>query len=186
MGGVVAGVAQLSRLRGAGVGYVHIQVRPDVRLQGVGRSLLEAVLAHARDAGPASLIGHHATPAGSRFAACAGFIDGRPDVRSAIALAEAQLDPVSGEGYDLHTWNGPAPAELLESSAVVREAINERRARPTIHQTITRAPLRLAGARRTEHRPIAGIFVPQHSRARVSAAPRRAPRSRRRPRARQP
>ena len=123
--GIVAGVAQLSCLRGSGVGYIQIQVRPDARRQGVGRSLLEAVTAHAREAGLGSLIGHHSTPAGSRFAAGAGFIDGRRDVRSAVALAEAKLDPVPVEGYALRSWNGPAPDELLASYAVVREAIND-------------------------------------------------------------
>lgn len=123
--GVVAGVAQLASLRGSGVGFLQVHVRPDARRLGVGQSLLEAVIGHARDAGLGSLIGHHATPAGSRFAARAGFIDGRRDVGSALALAAAQLssDPVAG--YALHSWNGAAPDELLESYAVVREAIND-------------------------------------------------------------
>jgi mycothiol synthase len=123
--GVVAGVAQLAFLRGSGVGYLQVQVRPDARQLGVGRSLLGAAIGHARDAGLGSLIGRHATPAGSRFAERAGFIDGRRDVHSAIPLAEAQLEPVSVEGYDLRSWHGPAPDELLESYAVVREAIND-------------------------------------------------------------
>ena len=123
--GVAVGVAQLSSLRGSKVGHVQIHVRPDARRLGVARSLLEAAIAHAQDANLGSLIGHHATFAGSRFAARAGFIDGRRDVRSAVALGEAQLasDPVPG--YALQSWNGPAPSELLESYAVVREAIND-------------------------------------------------------------
>jgi ribosomal protein S18 acetylase RimI-like enzyme len=123
--GVAVGVAQLSSLRGSKVGHLQIHVRPDARRLGVARSLLEAAIAHAQDANLGSLIGHHATFAGSRFAARAGFIDGRRDVRSAIALGDAQLasDPVPG--YALQSWDGPAPSELLESYAVVREAIND-------------------------------------------------------------
>ncbi len=123
--GVAVGVAQLSSLRGSKVGHLQIHVRPDARRRGVARSLLEAAIAHAQDANLGSLMGHHATLAGSRFAARAGFIDGRRDVRSAVALGEAQLvsDPVPG--YALQSWDGPAPSELLESYAVVREAIND-------------------------------------------------------------
>lgn len=123
--GVAIGIAQLSSLRGSQVGRLQIHVRPDTRRLGIGRSLLEAAIAHAHDVSVASLIGRHATLAGSRFAARAGFIDGRRDVRSAIALGEAQLasDPV--QSYALQSWDGAAPSELLESYAVVREAIND-------------------------------------------------------------
>jgi mycothiol synthase len=125
LNGVAVGVAQLSSLRGSQVGYLHIDVRPDARRLGIARSLLEAAIAHAHDAHVGSLSGHHATLAGARFAARAGFIDGRRHVRSAIALSEARLasDPVPG--YALQSWDGPAPGELLESYAVVREAIND-------------------------------------------------------------
>jgi ribosomal protein S18 acetylase RimI-like enzyme len=125
LNGVAVGVAQLSSLRGSQAGHLQIHVRSDARRLGIAHSLLEAAIAHAHDAHLGSLIGHHATLAGSRFAARAGFIDGRRNVRSAIALGEARLasDPVPG--YALQSWEGPAPSELLESYAVVREAIND-------------------------------------------------------------
>ena len=122
---VVAGVAQLSALRDSEVGYLQIHVRPDARGLGVGRLLLDTAIAHAHGACLASLIGHHATPSGSRFAGRAGFVDGRRDVRSAIALAEAQLASRPVPGFRLRNWNGPAPGDLLGSYAVVREAIND-------------------------------------------------------------
>jgi mycothiol synthase len=123
--GVVAGVAQLSSLRGSEVGYVQVHVHPDARGRGLGRSLLAAATAQAREAGLGSLIGHHTTPAGSRFAARAGFVDVRRDVRSAVAPAEAALVAQPVSGYALRNWAGAAPDELLESYAVAREAIND-------------------------------------------------------------
>jgi ribosomal protein S18 acetylase RimI-like enzyme len=123
--GVAAGVAQLSSLRGSRAGSLQIHVRPDARRRGIARSLLEAVVAHAHDAGLESLSGHHATPAGARFAARAGFVDGRRYVRSTLALGEAHLASEPVTGYSLRRWEGAAPSELLESYAVVREAIND-------------------------------------------------------------
>jgi mycothiol synthase len=123
--GAVAGVAQLSVRPGSGVGRLEVHVQPDARGRGVGRSLLDAALGHARDARLESVTGHHATPAGSRFAARAGAIDGRRYVRSTLDLADARIatDPVPG--FALRSWDGRAPDELLEAYAVVREAIND-------------------------------------------------------------
>ena len=123
--GEVAGVAQLSFLRGSSAGHLQLQVRPDARRLGVGRSLLEAVIIHAQDARLSSLSGRHATPEGSRFAARSGFVDGHRYVRSTLDLVDAGVgvDPVPG--FTLQRWNGPAPDELLESYAVAREAIND-------------------------------------------------------------
>ncbi len=123
--GVAAGVAQLSSLRGSQAGSLQIHVRPDARRRGIARSLLEAVIAHAHDAGLESLSGHHATPAGERLAARAGFVDGRRYVRSALDLDAAHLVSEPVTGYSLRRWEGAAPSELLESYAVVREAIND-------------------------------------------------------------
>jgi mycothiol synthase len=124
-GGMVAGVAQLSVLRGSGVGRLRLHVRPDARRRGIGRSLLTAAVAQGREAGVESVSGDHATPAGSRFAGRAGATDGHRYVRSTLDLADARIaaDPVPG--FTLHSWSGPAPEELLESYAVVREAIND-------------------------------------------------------------
>jgi ribosomal protein S18 acetylase RimI-like enzyme len=123
--GVVVGVAQLSLLRGSSAGHLQLHVRPDARRRRVGRSLLEAVIIHARDARLKSLSGRHATPEGSRFAARSGFVDGHRYVRSTLDLVDAEVgvDPVPG--FTLQRWNGPAPDELLESYAVAREAIND-------------------------------------------------------------
>jgi GNAT superfamily N-acetyltransferase len=121
----VGGVAELSAMHGATVGFAQINVVPAARGRGLGAALLEAVAGHAPAAGLHTLTGRHATAAGARFAAQAGCSDGPRDVRALLELAAARLEPTAVDGYRLRSWQGAVSDELLESYAHVREAIND-------------------------------------------------------------
>jgi GNAT superfamily N-acetyltransferase len=109
---------------GNGLGAVEILVRPDARRRGHGRELLAAASAHAAGVGVRVLVGSHATAAGARFAAAVAATDGRRDVRSLLRLPR-RFSPVPVDGYALVSWTGAAPAELVSSYALAREAIND-------------------------------------------------------------
>jgi GNAT superfamily N-acetyltransferase len=101
-------------------------VLPKHRRQGIGTALLAAVRAAAREHGIAAFYGHHATPAGAAFAAHVGARDDQRDVRSMLALGGARLPaPVVAEGFELRSWLGSAPAELVASYARAREAMSD-------------------------------------------------------------
>ena len=103
---------------------VEVLVDPDCRRAGHASALLETVRRRATALGAGVLIGRHSTEAGSRFAAAVGAVDKHRDVESLLRLPRAvPLDPVPG--YELRSWVGPAPAELLDSFARAREAIND-------------------------------------------------------------
>jgi len=102
----------------------EILVRPDSRHAGHGSALLEAVQRQAEEHGARMLVGGHSTEPGARFAAAAGAVDKHREVESLLRLpAELAATPVSG--YRLQSWVGAAPADLLDSFASAREAIND-------------------------------------------------------------
>jgi len=122
----IVGFAQLSSLHGSPSGYVEILVRPDARRQGHGRALLAAVREQGGVRDRRVLIGSHATEPGARFAAWAGAVDTRREIRSLLRLPllDAQaFRPVPG--YRLISWIGATPESVLESYARAREAIND-------------------------------------------------------------
>ena len=101
-----------------------VLVHPDSRRSGHGSALLETVRQRATALGASVLIGSHSTEAGSRFAAAVGATDKHREIESLLPLPVAvAVDPVSG--YTLRSWVGAAPAELLDSFARAREAIND-------------------------------------------------------------
>jgi mycothiol synthase len=123
-GGECNGFGQLAVISGSAAAHVEILVHPDARRSGHGTALLETVRRRAVALGARVLIGGHATEAGSRFAAAFGATDKHRDVRSLLRLPPAvAVDPV--HGYGLRSWVGAAPAELLDSFARAREAIND-------------------------------------------------------------
>jgi GNAT superfamily N-acetyltransferase len=124
-GDVVHGIAELSATHGSTAGSVRINVDPAARRRGLGSALLAAVTSHAETSRLRTLIGHHATAAGARFAARAGFRDGRRDVRGLLELATARLEPIAVDGYRLYSWQGAVCDGLLDSYARAREAIND-------------------------------------------------------------
>ena len=122
--GACVGFGQLGVGSALPTARVEILVHPDHRGAGHGTALLEAVRRQAAAGGARVLIGAHATEAGSRFAAAAGAVDSQRDVHSVLRLP-VTLDTVSVSGYRLRSWVGAAPAELLDSFARAREAIND-------------------------------------------------------------
>ena len=124
-GGEPVGFAQLALANGSPVGRVEILVHPTARRQGVGRALLAAVVAGARQRACTALVGSHATGAGAEFAVAAGAVDGRVDVRSLLALARYEPTAWLVDGYRLCGWVGVAPESLVASYARAREAIND-------------------------------------------------------------
>ena len=123
-GGRVVGNAALF-VHGPSMVYVQLQVDPAARRRGIGTALLEAVGAAAREAGLASFFAHHSTPAGAAFAHRVGAVDGQRDVRSELRLADVRLEPRPPPGYELRSWRGAAPGDLVESYAEAHEAMND-------------------------------------------------------------
>jgi GNAT superfamily N-acetyltransferase len=121
----VVGFATLVLVEGSPVGDARLVVAADSRRRGIGSALLHAVLGRAREAGCASVIGRHATPAGASFAARIGASDTRRWIRSYLSLADAGLQVEPVPGYRLQSWIGPAPEGLVVSYAHAREAIND-------------------------------------------------------------
>lgn len=112
-------------VHGPSMVYVELLVDPAARRRGIGTVLLEAVRAGAREAGLASFFAHHSTPAGAAFARRVGAADGQRDVRSELRLADVRLEPHPTSGYELRSWTGAAPDDLVESYAEAHEAMND-------------------------------------------------------------
>jgi GNAT superfamily N-acetyltransferase len=119
------GAANLG-LHGPGAVFGEVLVDPSARRRGIGRALLVALLARARELGLKQVHGHHATPAGAAFCARAGAVDGQRDVRSLLRLADASLpEPELPDGWSLVSWTRRAPDELVESFARARAALDD-------------------------------------------------------------
>jgi mycothiol synthase len=124
--GKCVGFAQLGVMEGTSRGRMDLLVHPGHRRAGRGSALLAAVRERAKLRGARTLIGTYATEAGSQFAAALGAVDSYREVRSVLRLAGAEdlvIRPV--DGYTVQSWVGAAPAELLDSYACAREAIND-------------------------------------------------------------
>jgi mycothiol synthase len=122
--GKCVGFGQLAVGAALPTARVEILVHPQNRRAGHGTALLEPVRRQATARGASVLIGNHATEAGSRFAAAAGAVDSQRDVHSVLRLPFA-VAVTQVAGYRLRSWVGAAPAELLDSFARAREAIND-------------------------------------------------------------
>jgi GNAT superfamily N-acetyltransferase len=106
--------------------YVELYVLPESRRRGVGTALLDAVCAAAREEGLAAFWGHHGDVDGAAFARTMGAVDDDRDVRSMLRLRDADLpQAVVPDGYSLRSWIGRTPAELVESYAAARQAMND-------------------------------------------------------------
>jgi GNAT superfamily N-acetyltransferase len=125
LGDEMAGFAQVGLLPASQVGELTVVVLPESRGRGCGRALFGAATDRARHAGYGALIATHSTPEGAAFARRVGAVDTRRDVRSVLRLADADLTAPPVEGYRLRSWDGPAPAELVQSFAEARQAIND-------------------------------------------------------------
>lgn len=123
--GVLVGAGTLS-VYGPTFVYGDLAVLSRYRRRGIGTALLEQLRAAARETGASSFFGHHWNEEGAAFAAHAGARDDQRDVRAKLDLRTAALpEPVVPAGWRLLTWVGAAPADLLESYARARDAIND-------------------------------------------------------------
>src|SRR5207248_6539199 len=106
--------------------YAEIAVAPERRRQGIGTALLGHLVTAAGEAGVPAFYSHHATDAGAAFAASAGAVDDQRDVRSILALREADLPaPRIPPGYVLRSWRDRAPDDLVESFVRARSALDD-------------------------------------------------------------
>ncbi|WP_329332123.1 GNAT family N-acetyltransferase [Streptomyces sp. NBC_00663] len=108
---------------------LEIAVHPTERRQGVGTRLLDAAVAAARDEGRRSVIAQ-----AEQGSAADEFLAAR-DFRRVLALTYARLtlkdvDPAAiaeppRPGYELTEWDGTVPAELAQSYADSRRAMDD-------------------------------------------------------------
>ncbi len=123
--GALAGSAALT-VHGPSLVYAELLVLPGYRRRGIGSALLEAVREAARAAGVSSFFGHHWDEAGAAFAVHVGARDDQRDVRAVLDLRAAGLSgPTLPAGWQLRSWVGAAPEELVESFARARDAMND-------------------------------------------------------------
>jgi mycothiol synthase len=119
------GAAWLSSAR-AMPGQISVLVRPACRRQDVGTALLAEVTAHARNWGVTSLLGACADPDSLSFATTRGWVAGRSHVRQLFPLPLQNPPAVRPPaGLTVESWVGAAPADLLDSFALARNAIND-------------------------------------------------------------
>jgi GNAT superfamily N-acetyltransferase len=166
-------------VHGPSLAYAQLKVLPAARRRGTGTALLDALRAGAVAEGSASFFAHHATLAGAAFALHAGAVDDQRDVRSVLQLHAARLDPRPTPGYELRSWVGAAPDDLVASYAEAHDSMNDApspeglRDRPWTVERIR--DLEAAVARRNrEHRvtvAVAGGAVAAFTELRVSAPP---------------
>lgn len=121
--GEPVGMARLAVDEDSTLAWLHLGVLPERRRRGAGRMLFAA----AREAaGARSIGGHHSTGDGAAFARALGACGEQRDVRSALDLRSAALpEPVLPPGYELRSWDGAAPDELVASFAAARNAIDD-------------------------------------------------------------
>jgi mycothiol synthase len=129
--GDVEGFARLGIIDGSKLAWLELAVAPQSRRRGLGRGLFDAAVAEARRHGCMALAGRHAIAAGTAFARSVGAEDSRQDITSVLELGAARLDAVPVDGYDVQSWIGSAPPELVESYAAARNAINDA---PTVNE----------------------------------------------------
>ncbi|PSL55537.1 acetyltransferase (GNAT) family protein [Saccharothrix carnea] len=105
-------------------------VHPDHRRRGVGTTLLDAVRADVRDPGRTTIEGFQlpAGRSGEKWATALGFRVTYATVMQALVVADVDLtrwDVATPAGYRVVHWVGAAPAELVESYARARRAIQD-------------------------------------------------------------
>lgn len=123
---VAAASAELPLRDNRDFAYVDLVTSPARRGEGHGGALAESVVARARDAGRTSLLAevvwgvHDDGEPARRFARRHGF---EPDLLDAVrelalpaTVPPLELDP----GYDLVTWRGACPGELVDEYASLR------------------------------------------------------------------
>ena len=115
--------AELAPMPGGGTAFAqHLYVLPGHRRRGIGRALVAAVIDTGRELGLSSIQGGYADAGGKDFATAVGARGGNTNRYSVLELP-VDLAPAEAPGYELRTWVGAAPEELMESYVVARNAI---------------------------------------------------------------
>jgi GNAT superfamily N-acetyltransferase len=105
-------------------------VHPRLRRRGVGTAMLDAVRADVRGLGRTVIEGFQLPRGGTgeTWATALGFRVTHATVMQALVVAEvdrARWDVATPAGYRLARWIGAAPAELVDSYARARQAIQD-------------------------------------------------------------
>ncbi len=125
--GDVDGFAGIAVSAGSSTAFLtDLIVAPDARRHGIGRALLHAVAGQARATGCKSVVGHYLDPAGPGFVRAVGARESTDRIRRSVLRLPLRSVPVPAvAGYELVSWTGAAPDDLLESYARARHAIND-------------------------------------------------------------
>jgi GNAT superfamily N-acetyltransferase len=132
VGAYVAELPQQENLKNA---FVQIVVAPSRRRQGAGRLLLEHLAGQVAQAGRELLMGYSRIGApGTAFAKASGCREGLMDVRRRQDLGEELLKRLPAlraaalphaSGYSLRSWDGPAPADLVDGLCAAYTALGD-------------------------------------------------------------
>lgn len=123
VGGAWAELPQKDNLTFA---YAEVFVVPERRREGHGTALAETLMAECRDAGRTLMMGEAAWPVddedgpGKKFAEKLGFeldiVDAHRELLLPATLPPLVIDPA----YEIRTWRGTCPDELIDGYADVR------------------------------------------------------------------
>ncbi len=126
--GVVVGGAwaELPQKDNVTFAYAEVFVVPERRREGHGTALAEALMAECRDAGRTSMLGEASWAVddedgpGKKFAEQLGFgldiVDAHRELLLPATLPPLVIDPA----YEIRTWRGACPDELVDGYADVR------------------------------------------------------------------
>jgi GNAT superfamily N-acetyltransferase len=132
---VGACVAELPQRENRKNAFVQIIVDPSRRRRGAGRLLLEHLAGQAGRAGRELLMGYSRIGApGTAFARAAGCREGLLDVCRKQDLSEELFERLPdlraaalphASGYRLRSWDGPAPADLVDGLCAAYTALED-------------------------------------------------------------
>jgi mycothiol synthase len=124
------GLVGLPTAENTHIGFVEVEIHPQLRRQGLGSALLRELVARIRSEGRGTVFaGGILDPgAGWPFASALGFKEAQRIVLQNLDIPTADRSawdlPVA-PGYRLTRWIGHAPDELVASFAVARQAIED-------------------------------------------------------------
>jgi GNAT superfamily N-acetyltransferase len=132
---VGAYVAELPQHENRKNAFVQIIVAPSRRRRGAGRLLLEHLAGQAARAGRELLMGYSRIGSpGTAFARVTGCREGLMEVRRRQDLGEELFQRLPAlrtaalpyaSGYSLRSWDGPAPADLVDGLCAVYTALGD-------------------------------------------------------------
>ncbi|MEU7526604.1 GNAT family N-acetyltransferase [Saccharothrix sp. NPDC042600] len=127
-GGVVGGaVAYFPDEENTDTALITVTVHPDHRWHGVGTAVLRTVVAEVARRGRTAVEAWHVDEgsAGERWALSLGFRELRRMVLQRLDMSAARTDVPVPPGYELRSWVGAAPEDVVASYARARNAIGD-------------------------------------------------------------